>query len=112
MGVGRPLSTAVEMGLSSYLAVAAHTSVGRSHEAASLAFHGNTVQAPSLWFYSKADLVADWQRIEQVQDKWRSRGTPVEQCRWDDSPHIQHGRVDPERYFGALGTFLERHGVV
>ena len=109
MGVGEPLSTAVEYGLSGYLALTANTAVGRGHEAASAAFHGNSLSAPSLWYYSKADLVADWQRIEAVQDKWRSRGTSIEQCRWDDSPHIQHGRVDPERYFDTLAGFLQRH---
>lgn len=112
MGVGEPLSTAVEYGLSGYLALTANTAVGRGHEAASAAFHGNSLSAPSLWYYSKADLVADWQRIEAVQDKWRSRGTSIEQCRWDDSPHIQHGRVDPERYFATLAGFLQRHKLV
>ena len=112
MGVGAPLSTAIELGLNGYLAVASRTSVGRGHMASSDAFHGNTLLAPSLWFYSKADHVADWQRIEVVQDKWRSRGISVEQCRWEDSPHIQHGRVDPERYFGALEKFLEKHDVI
>lgn len=112
MGIGAPLSKAVELGLGTYLRLAAHTAVGRGHNEASEAFHGNTIPAPSLWFYSKADVVADWRRIEEVQGKWRDRGIVAEQCCWDDSPHIQHGRVYPERYFGALAQFLEKHGVV
>jgi hypothetical protein len=65
--------------------------------------------APSLWFYSKSDPVARWEDCEIVMNKMRSKGTIVEQCVWDNTPHIQHARLDPDRYFNTLETFLKTH---
>ena len=56
--------------------------------------------------------VANWEDCEIVINKWKTRGTSVEQCIWEHSPHIQHGRVDPERYFGTLQAFLEKHQII
>jgi hypothetical protein len=112
MGVGAPWNKAIEVALSSYLAVTANTSVGRGHRAASAAFHGNTVPAPALWFYSKSDPVANWEDCEIVINKWKGRGIQVDQCVWADSPHIQHGRVDPDRYFNTLKGFLKANQVI
>ncbi len=44
--------------------------------------------------------------------KWKSKGTKVQTCQWEDTPHIQHARYDPERYFGTLDTFLSEHKLV
>lgn len=112
MGVGAPFNKAIETLLNLYLAITSNTTVGRGHRAASAAFHENPVCAPALWFYSKSDPVADYKDCEAVIAKWRGRGTPVQQCVWDDSPHIQHGRVDPERYFGTLKKFLHESKVL
>jgi hypothetical protein len=108
MGVGAPWDKAIELSLDGYIAATARTSVGRGHRAASDAFHGNVITAPALWFYSKADRVADWERCALVANKWRSRGAHVEECVWDHTPHIQHGRIDPDRYFGTLKNFFEK----
>jgi hypothetical protein len=105
MGVGPPMSTAIELGLRAYLSATESTS-GAGHRLASEAFHDNHITAPSLWYYSKADPVASWEDCETVIGKWRAKGTRVEQCIWEDTPHIQHGRHDPERYFGTLHSFL------
>jgi hypothetical protein len=36
---------------------------------------------------------------------------PVEEVVWTDTPHIQHARLEPERYFGSLERFLNDSGV-
>lgn len=58
---------------------------------------------------SKADPVADWKDCVTVINKWRASGTIVEECVWEDTPHIQHARYDPERYYGTLEKFLIAH---
>jgi alpha-beta hydrolase superfamily lysophospholipase len=105
IGIGPPISHAVELGLRAYLKATENTS-GVCHRAASEAFHDNHITAPSLWYYSRSDPVAAWEDCETVISKWRAKGTKVEQCVWEDTPHIQHGRHDPERYFGTLKSFL------
>lgn len=107
MGMGGVVEALVERIARTYLALTYNTS-GVLHRQSSAAFHGNKVSAPSLWFYSKADPVADWRDCVTVVEKWRSRGTEVEECVWEDTPHIQHGRVDPQRYFGTLASFLQK----
>lgn len=109
MGISNSLAAkAIEMTVRGYLAATAHTS-GVEHAAASESFHNNYVPAPSLWFFSLADPVADYRDCETVIGKWRARGTHVETCVWEDSKHIQHARKDPVRYFDTLESFLVRH---
>lgn len=102
---------AVENAAKVYLKLS-ENSAGVLHRASSAAFHGNEIAAPSLWFYSKADPVAKFEDCITVIDKWKSRGTRVDQCVWDDTPHIQHARYDPERYFGTLEAFLQESNVI
>ena len=101
----------IEKSAAFYLHLVRDTS-GVLHRASSAAFHDNKVPAPSLWFYSKADPVADWRDCVTVIDKWKEKGTDVEECVWEDTPHIQHARYDPERYFGTLDRFLQRNGLL
>ena len=107
MGVpaSSPIAVAVEMAMRLYLFVSSKTA-GVEHRAASAAFHTNYISAPSLWFYSRSDPVALSEDCEKVISTWRKQGTSVKEVVWDDTPHIQHARVDPERYFGALDKFL------
>ena len=107
--VGAPkfLEKTIELAARTYLK-ATERSAGVLHRAASAAFHDNDVHSPSLWFYSKSDPVADWRDCVIVMDKWRGRGIEVEECVWDESPHIQHARRDPERYFSTLKAFLTK----
>lgn len=97
--------------LKSYLTLT-HNTAGVEHRASSAIFHQNYITAPSLWYYSKADPVANWKDCEAVITKWKARGTEVESCTWDDSPHIQHGRKYPEEYFGKLAHFLAKHNLI
>ena len=110
MGVpaSSPVAVAVEMAMRLYLFVSS-TTAGVEHRAASAAFHTNYISAPSLWFYSRSDPVALSEDCEKVISTWRKQGTSVEEVVWDDTPHIQHARIDPERYFGALDKFLAKH---
>lgn len=112
IGVGAPVSVAVELLLRGYLKATEGTS-GVVHRKASEAFHNNHLtHAPSLWYYSKADPVADWKDCATVISKWQASGMHVEECVWDDTPHIQHARFDPERYFGTLDKFLVQAKVI
>jgi hypothetical protein len=103
------VAKAVELMMRFYLFVSS-TTAGVEHRAASANFHRNAVTAPSLWFYSRSDPVALHEDCETVISKWREQGTHVKEVVWDDTPHIQHARVDPTTYFGALDSFLETHG--
>jgi hypothetical protein len=111
MGIGGAAEKIIEKGARLYLKLT-ENSAGVMHRASSHAFHENSVPAPALWFYSKADPVSDWQDCVTVTNKWKLKGTEVEECVWEDTPHIQHARVDPERYFGTLDRFLRKHKVI
>ncbi len=111
MGINGPIEKVIEVFIKGVLKVLENSS-GVEHKASSAAFHDNAIQAPALWFYSKADPVSRWQDCEIVMDKWKAKGTIVESCFWLDTPHIQHGRKDPDRYFGTLDTFLKKHRVI
>ena len=111
MGIGSPFQEIIEFSIRTYLKLNENTS-GVGHRASSAAFHGNDVRAPSLWYYSKADPVADWKDCEIVIEKWKAKGTDVEQCVWDNTPHIQHARYDPEKYFGTLERFLKTNNII
>ena len=101
----------IELVVRTYLAVTASTS-GIEHSKASESFHNNYLVAPSLWFYSKADPVANYRDCEIVIGKWLKRGTAVETCVWEDSKHIQHAKKDPVRYFDTLEDFMKKHRVL
>lgn len=108
LGVGSPIDKIIEYSVRAFLKFNESTS-GAGYKASSNAFHSNSVPAPSLWFYSKGDPVADWQDCAAVIEKWRAKGIEVEECVWSDTPHIQHARLDPDRYFGTLASFLRKN---
>eukprot|EP01036_Dinobryon_divergens_P028536 gene28536-37494_t len=107
-GIGQNI---VEFSASAYLKLTENYA-GVLHRASSAAFHGNEVPAPSLWFYSKADPVSKFEDCNIVIEKWKARGIQVQQCMWDDTPHIQHARYDPKRYFGTLEAFLLENKII
>jgi hypothetical protein len=111
LGLPRFLESGARKIADMYLSATAETS-GAHHRAASAAFHQNFVSAPALWYYSKADPIAEWRSCEQVIGKWRGRGTDVTVCSWDDTPHVLHAREHPERYFSTLQGFLEKASVI
>jgi len=108
VGMGSMVAGIVESAVKFYLKISA-TTTGVEHLASSAHFHDNHLPAPSLWMYSKTDPVALEEDIHTVMGKWRKKGYVVEEVVWKDSPHIQHGRMDPDRYFTSLGNFLTAH---
>jgi hypothetical protein len=104
------LHASIRKTLDAYLTITENTA-GVEYRASSEAFHNNILPAPSLWFYSLSDNVANHRDCETVVGKWKQRGIEVEECVWDTTAHIQHGRQDPERYFGTLYNFLNKHGI-
>lgn len=111
MGIGPPFEKGVEYAVRLFLKLNENSS-GVQHRASSAAFHDNSILAPALWFYSKGDPVADWRDCVTVTTKWRAKNIVVDECVWEDTPHIQHGRLDPDRYFGTLKSFLLTHKVL
>ena len=101
----------IELSVTAMLSALSQTT-GVEHTAASKSFHNNFVRAPSLWFYSLADPVANHKDCDIVIGKWRQAGTTVETCVWENSKHIQHAKKDPVKYFGTLNDFLSRHNVL
>ena len=108
IGMGPIVSKVVASIIRSYLYIVRNT-VGVEHKASSDAFHQNHIPAPSLWFYSKSDPVALEEDINTVINKWNKNGRVTSTTIWEDSPHIQHARIDPERYFGSLAGFIDKH---
>ena len=102
-----PFEKAIEMMAKGYLTFT-HDTAGVEHRAASHSFHNNFVQAPALFYYSLSDPISRYQDVERVMKTWEGNGIPVEGCKWEKSPHIQHARRDPERYFGELEKLLVR----
>jgi Eukaryotic protein of unknown function (DUF829) len=108
MAMGQFVADRVEEWVRLYL-WAVRDTAGKEHRASSAQFHDNHLLAPSLWLYSEADPVAVPEDIQTVMAKWAAKGSIVEQIVWKDTPHIQHARYDPERYFGGLNGFLQKH---
>ena len=81
MGIGGPVEVIIEKLARLYLRLT-ENSAGVIHKAASHAFHENDTPCPSLWFYSKADPVADWRDCVIVTEKWKLKGIDVEECVW------------------------------
>ncbi len=103
-----PLRFLVKFTIEIFMKITASTN-GVEWKASSNTFHNNYLKhAPSLWFYSKADPVSRFEDCETVINKWKHLGIDVTAIRWDDTPHIQHGRKDPDRYFGELDIFLTK----
>jgi hypothetical protein len=111
MGFGGVRELLIRGALSSYLEATKDTA-GVLHRASSERFHGNDLSGvPSLWFYSESDPVARAQDCRTVIGKWRAAGIEVDEEVFQDTPHVQHMRLQPEKYLGALDLFLEKHGL-
>lgn len=106
-----PVQKAIELCLRGILKITENTS-GVHHRAASVAFHDNMITSPAMWFYSKADPVTCPDKCEEIVQKWKNKGMQVESCVWEDTPHVQHARFDPERYFMELEKFLINSKVI
>ena len=103
-----PLHFLVKICVEMYMKLTAESN-GREWKASSEIFHANFLaHAPSLWYYSTADPVSRYEDCEKVIESWKGLGMDVTAVRWDNTPHIQHGRKDPDRYFGELDIFLRK----
>jgi hypothetical protein len=103
--IGSFFEKILEMCISKYLKVTANTA-GKEHKLSSVTFHNNSLNAPSLWYYSLADKIARYEDCQVVINKWKGRGIAVSEVVWEHTPHIQHARIDPKRYFNELDNFL------
>ena len=107
-----PLHFLVKICVEMYMKLTAESN-GREWKASSEIFHANFLtHAPSLWYYSTADPVSRYEDCEKVRESWKGLGMDVTAVRWDNTPHIQHGRKDPDRYFGELDIFLRKIEVI
>mmetsp|Transcript_10957 Transcript_10957/g.25680 ORF Transcript_10957/g.25680 Transcript_10957/m.25680 type:complete len:223 (-) Transcript_10957:86-754(-) len=112
MGYGGIREIAIKSAMSFYLE-ATKDGAGVVHRASSKRFHANGLaQVPSLWLYSKSDPVARWEDCREVCSKWRAQGVDVDETVFEDTPHVQHLLREPERYLGALDSFLGKHGLL
>lgn len=94
-----------------YLKLVENTT-GVEHRLASNIMHNNYIKAPSLFFYSKTDIIAPMEDIEIVMNKWKNNNIPVESCCFENTKHIQHARQEPEMYFGTLKDFLLKNKLI
>lgn len=109
MGFGGLRETLIRGTLQTYLDMTKN-SAGVMHRASSERFHGNDLKdVPSLWLYSRSDPVARWQDCRAVIDKWKGKGIDVDEVIFDDTPHVQHMRLEPEKYLSALDVFLRKN---
>ncbi|KAI2603567.1 DUF829-domain-containing protein [Hypoxylon fragiforme] len=61
-----------------------------------------TPRAPRLYLYSKADDLIWWEDVEMQAEAARGKGYAAVLERFEDSPHVGHMRVHPQRYWGAI----------
>ncbi|KAI5863658.1 DUF829-domain-containing protein [Durotheca rogersii] len=61
-----------------------------------------TPRAPRLYMYSKADDLIGWEDVEAHAAVAQSRGYTTVLERFDNSPHVGHMRMHPERYWNAI----------
>lgn len=98
----KPVEVAIDLFLK-----ATKNSSGVHYEASRQAFYRNEAQSPALWFYSRADPISRWQDCEYVWKRWKEQGQEVHVQSFENTPHIQHGRLHPDVYFGKINEFLK-----
>jgi len=64
-----------------------------------------TAKTPRLYFYSKADQLVEWKPLQahigQVKQELGSGGVVREEM-FEQTPHVAHARVYPQRYWSAV----------
>uniref|UniRef100_G3MRT1 DUF676 domain-containing protein n=1 Tax=Amblyomma maculatum TaxID=34609 RepID=G3MRT1_AMBMU len=71
-------------------------------KASSRAFHDNLLTCPALMINSKSDQVASVETNLLVANKWRTKGTDVTFCTFNDSKHVQHMGRYPDLYCNEI----------
>lgn len=104
------LQLGLERTIEIYLALM-KSQVTKYYIRSSAAFHENELLLPSLMLYSRNDPIGDANIIEQVAEKWRTKGTMVRQKCWEESPHVSHFHHHPDEYVDSILSFLEEIGL-
>ncbi|KAH7984797.1 hypothetical protein HPB49_025730 [Dermacentor silvarum] len=63
---------------------------------------------PQLFLYSEKDAVCSHQSIRAFADARRTKGVPVEEVFWQDSPHVQHFVLHRNQYVTSVTDFMRR----
>lgn len=63
--------------------------------------------AHRLFFYSTTDEMVGWEDVEDSVAQWRRAGCSCTTEMFDNSRHVGHMRMDPERYWNAIGKAWE-----
>lgn len=63
---------------------------------------------PHLFLYSDKDEICPYPTIQDFIRKCRSRGMPVEEVFFKDSPHVRHFVVHRDEYVTSVVKFMQR----
>ncbi|XP_074656430.1 uncharacterized protein LOC141909732 [Tubulanus polymorphus] len=74
--------------------------------------HKDPIRAPSLLYFSNADLLGAPKWSEEVARDWGKLGMTVHTKGWQDSQHVGHLRKHREEYIHTLDRFLADIGVL
>lgn len=97
--------------IESYLKVF-YNSTTKHYLKASVAFKENKLNIPSLYIYSRQDLVASHELIEEAIQMFKDNEMEVYAECFADSYHVGHMQSDTERYQRALDDFLVKIGLL
>ena len=61
-------------------------------------------KTPFLYIYLKADKSVPYRHIQAHTEMAESKGQDVTRLVFDTSPHVEHMRIDPERYWKAIAA--------
>lgn len=57
---------------------------------------------PRLYVYSLPDAMVDYRDVVEHVEGCRKLGYPVEELRFEDTPHVAHARAHPDTYWEAV----------
>ncbi|KAK2142607.1 hypothetical protein LSH36_934g02020 [Paralvinella palmiformis] len=103
----RLLQNIVEGTISSYLSLTKNITMKyyvRSQET----FEENVMHTPSMFLFSKADVIGRHRVIEECIEKMKRKGIAVYSKCWEDSRHVSHFQRHPVEYIDMMTYFLQR----
>ena len=86
--------------------------VRAEHIKASDRFWNDPVRAPSLWMYSKEDVISPETVCEKVMDNWKSDKVGIKDVRGElfkNTKHVCHMKEHPKQYKKAMVDFVNEH---
>jgi hypothetical protein len=66
------------------------------------------IGAKKIFLYSPLDAMVGWEDVERNAKEAEQAGYSVQMVKFDESKHVGHIMEDPERYWGAVRTLLEK----